>query len=139
MKPSSPYSNLRQGEPDYAGYHFGAEPVPGPTISFSPSLHLPDADPNQDASSEWRFDTCRVSHAEDDEIHLTYGNDGYGGGSISGNGSNNAMAGGTWETPAPRPLQNGDHSMVSVFHQMSSDNHPLILPFHEAKCSLRQP
>jgi hypothetical protein len=52
------------------------------------------------------------------------------------------MAGGSWETPAPQPLQNGDSSMVSVFHQMSrplSENHPLILPFHEAQYSIQQP
>jgi len=69
MKPTISYSN--PGEPYYPGYHFGAEQVPGhgPTMSFSP--HLPEADPNQDASSEWRFRTCWVSHAEDDEIHLT--------------------------------------------------------------------
>jgi hypothetical protein len=69
MKPSIPYSNFRQGEPYYAGYHFGTEQVPGPTMSFSP--HLPEAAPNQDASSEWRFRTCWVSHAGEDEIHLT--------------------------------------------------------------------
>src|SRR6266567_3231284 len=53
MKPTIPYSN--PGEPSYAGYHFGAEQVPGPTTSFSP--HLPEADwhPNQDTPSEWRF------------------------------------------------------------------------------------
>jgi hypothetical protein len=37
---------------------------------------------------------------------------------------------GSWGTPAPKPLQNSDYySMVSVFHQMSSDNYPLTLPF----------
>jgi len=135
MKPSIPYSNLRQGEP--YGYHFGTEQLPGPTMSLSP--HLPEAVPDQDASSKWRFNTCRVSHAEEDEILLTYGNNTYGGGSISGYGPNHAMAGGSWETPAPQPLQNGDSSMVSVFHQMSSDNHPLILPFYEANHFIQQP
>jgi hypothetical protein len=108
-------------------------------MNFSP--HPPEADPNQDASSEWRFSTssCWVSHVpEDDEIHLTHGNDAYGGGSISGYGSNHAMVVGTLGTPAPQPLQNGDYSMVSVFHQMSSDNHPLTLQFHEAKYSIQQ-
>jgi hypothetical protein len=110
MKPNIPHSNLRQGEPYYAGYHFGAEQVPGPTMSFSP--HLPEADPNQDAFHS----SCWASQAEDDEVHQTYGNDGYGR-SISGYGSNHAMAGGTCEIPAPQPLQKGDYSMVSVFHQ----------------------
>jgi hypothetical protein len=136
MKPSNPYSNLREGEPYYAGYHSGTEQVPGPTMSFSP--RFPEADPNQDVS-EWRFDTCWVSHAEkDDEIHLNYGNDDYGGGSVSVYGSNHAMAGGPWGTPDPQPLQNSDYSMVSLFHQISSDNHPLILLFHEAKYSIQQ-
>jgi hypothetical protein len=106
------------------------------------SPHLPEADLNQDASSssECRFRTSSywASHAEDDEPHLTFGNDGDGGGSISGYDPNYATAGGTWETPAPQPPQNGDCSMVSVFHQMSSDNHPLILQFHEAKYSIQQ-
>jgi hypothetical protein len=136
MKPSNPYSNLREGEPYYAGNHSGTEQVPGPTMSFSPRLS--EADPNQDVS-EWRFDTCWVSHAEkDDEIHLNYGNDDYGGGSVSVHGSNHAIAGGPWGTPDPQPLQNSDYSMVSIFHQISSDNHPLILLFHEAKYSIQQ-
>jgi hypothetical protein len=69
MKPSVPYGNLRQGEPYYAGLRFGIGQVPGPPMSFSP--RLPGAGPNQDAYFEWRFHTCWVSHAEDDEIHLT--------------------------------------------------------------------
>ncbi|KAN0116637.1 hypothetical protein V8E52_005781 [Russula decolorans] len=105
--PNIPHSNLRQGEPYYAGYHFGAEQVPGPTMSFSP--HLPEADPNQDAFHS----SCWASQAEDDEVHQTYGNDGYGR-SISGYGSNHAMAGGTCEIPAPQPLQKGDYSMYSL-------------------------
>src|SRR6266566_6455056 len=139
MKPTIPYSNL--GEPYYAGYHSGAEQVSGhgPTLSFSPHLRVPEAVPDQDASSEWRLSTCRVSHAEEDEILLTYGNNSCGGGSTSGYGPNHTMAGGSWETPAPQPLQNGDSSMVSVFHQMSSDNHPLILPFYEANHFIQQP
>ena len=139
MKPGIPYSNLRQGEPYYTGYQrFGTGQLPGPAMSFSP--HLPEADLDQDASpsSEWRLHNCWVSHAEEDGINLTYGNDAYGGGSISGYGSNHAMAGSSG-TSAPQPLQIGGYSMVSVFHQMSSDNHPLILSFHEAKYSLQQP
>jgi hypothetical protein len=66
IKPSIPYTNLRQGEPYYTGYPFGTEQAPGPTMSFSP--RLPEAVPNQDA---WRFHTCWVSRAEGDEIHLT--------------------------------------------------------------------
>ncbi len=83
MKPTIPYSNL--GEPYYAGYHSGAEQVSGhgPTLSFSPHLRVPEAVPDQDASSEWRLSTCRVSHAEEDEILLTYGNNSCGGGSTS--------------------------------------------------------
>jgi hypothetical protein len=69
MKPSVPYSNNRQPEPYYAGNHSGTEQVPGPTIGFSP--HLPEAGPNQNASSGWRFHTCWVSHVEEDKIHLT--------------------------------------------------------------------
>ena len=69
MKPSIPYSNIRQGEPYYAGYRSGTEQVPLPAMSFSP--RLPEAGPNQDASSEWRFHNGWVSHAEEDEIHLT--------------------------------------------------------------------
>ena len=138
MKPSIPYSNIRQGNPYYES-HFGTEQVPGPTMSLSAPPYLPEADPNQDVFSEWRFHPCRVSHAEEDEIHLTYGNDAYGGGSISGYGSDPAMAEGSWGTLAPQPLQNGDFSMVSTSHQMSNDNHRFILLFHEVKYSIQQP
>ncbi|KAH9993816.1 hypothetical protein BJV77DRAFT_1158512 [Russula vinacea] len=74
LMPSYPnnilYSNFGQGETNYAGYpyHFGAYQVPSPT-SFS--THLPGANPDQGTSSEWRFQTCWVSHEEQDEIHLT--------------------------------------------------------------------
>jgi len=66
-----------------------------------------------------------------------YGNEAYGEVSISGYGSNHGIPG-SWGTPAPQPLQNSDYSAVSIFHEMSSDNHPLILPFHEAKHSIQQ-
>jgi hypothetical protein len=69
MKPTVPYSTFRQGEPYYAGNHSSTEQVPGPSIGFPP--HLPEADPNQNTSSEWRFHTCWVSHAEEDKIHVT--------------------------------------------------------------------
>ena len=111
MKPSMPFSNF--GEPYYPGYNFSTEQVPGP---FTP--RLPVADPDQDTASERRFHTCSVGRAKEDEAHLTYGNDAYGGGSISGHGSNDAMAqAGFWRTPAPQPPQNSDYSMVSAFHQ----------------------
>ncbi|KAF8503264.1 hypothetical protein F5888DRAFT_1660221 [Russula emetica] len=72
MPSTIPNSNLRQAGPYYAGYNFGTEQVPAPTMSFSPHLpHLPEADPNRDASSGWRFRTCWVSHSGEDEIHLT--------------------------------------------------------------------
>ena len=69
MKPSIPYSNLGQleGEINYAGYHF--DQVLGPAMNFSP--HLPGANANRGASSEWRFHNCWVSHEEQNEIHLT--------------------------------------------------------------------
>src|SRR6267154_2768234 len=67
MKSSIPYNN--PDEPYHAAYHSGNEQFPGPMTSISP--HLPEADLNQDASSEWRFRTCWVSHAGEDEIHLT--------------------------------------------------------------------
>ena len=135
MKPSIPYSNHGQGEPYYAGYHFpSTEQLPGFSTRMSFSPQLPEADP----SSEWRFHTCWVNHAEEDETHLAYSNDAYGGGSASGYGPNHAMAG-SWGTPAPQPLQNSGYPMVSVFYQMSSNNHSLILPFHEAEYSIQQP
>ena len=132
MKPNIPYSNLRQGEPYYAGYHFGTEQVPRPTMSFS--QHLAEADPNQDGFRS----SCGVSQVGDGKVHLTYGNDGHGR-SISGYGSNHAMAGGTSGTTAPQHLQDGDYSKVSVFRQMSSDIHLLILPFHEVNHFIQQP
>ncbi|KAF8478368.1 hypothetical protein DFH94DRAFT_800139 [Russula ochroleuca] len=67
--PSIPYSNLGQGETSYDGYHFGAYQVPSPTMNFSP--HLQEANANEGASHEWRFHNCWVSHAGQDEIHLT--------------------------------------------------------------------
>jgi hypothetical protein len=70
MKPSGTYSNPRHGEPYYAGNHSGTDQVPRPTMGFLP--RLPEADPSQEgASSEWRFDTCWVSHADENIIHLT--------------------------------------------------------------------
>ena len=68
MKPNIPYNNPEQGETNYAGYHFGAYQVPGPTMNFSPYL---GANMNQGSSPTWRFDDCWVSHAEQDKIHLT--------------------------------------------------------------------
>jgi hypothetical protein len=136
MKPSIPYSDHR-GELDYAGHHFSTGgQVPGPT-SFSP--HLPEADPNQNVAPEWPVHTCWVNHTEEDGLHPTYGNDAHGGGSVPGYSPNHTIAG-SWGTPAaPQPLQNNDYSVVSVFHQMSSDTHPLILPSHAAKHSVQQP
>jgi hypothetical protein len=133
MKPNMPYRNFGQREPYYTGHPFSTEQV---SSRFSP--HLPWVDPDQDGASEWRFHTqaCSVNRAGEDETRLTYGDDAYGGSSISGHGPNHAMTR-FWGTPAPQPLQNSDYSMVSVFHQMSSDSH-LILPFHEAKYSILQ-
>lgn len=137
MKPNMPYSNFMQGETYHAGHPFNTEQVPG---RYSPDL--PGAGPNQDdAASEWRFraQACSASRPEEDESHLTYGDEAYdGGGSIFGHGPNHPRAGfGGTPAPGPQPLQNSDYSMVSVFHQMSSDGH-LILPSHEAKYSILQ-
>ena len=121
MKPGTiPQSNI--SEPYYAGHHF--------RTSFSP--RLPEADPNQNVASEWRIHPCCVYHAEEDSIHPSYGNEAYGGGSVSGYGPSHAIAGpGSWGTPAvPQNLQNSiyslDYSVVSLFRQMSSDTYPLI-------------
>ncbi len=69
MKPSIPYSNFGQGEINYTGYNFGTEQVPDPTMNFSP--HLPRADATQGSPLLWRFHNCWVSHAEQDEVHVT--------------------------------------------------------------------
>lgn len=70
MKPNIPYNNFEQGgEANYAGYHFGAYQVPGPTMNFSP--YFAGVNINQGASPTWSFDDCWVSHAEQDKIHLT--------------------------------------------------------------------
>ena len=69
IKPSSPNSSFGQGIINYAGYHH-SDQVLGPTsMNFSP--HIPGANANRGASSEWRFHNCWVSHEEQDEIHLT--------------------------------------------------------------------
>ncbi|KAF8478366.1 hypothetical protein DFH94DRAFT_749300 [Russula ochroleuca] len=67
--PSTSYSNLGQGETNDAGYHFSTDQVPGPTMNFS--SYVPEASSNQGASPVWRLHNCWVSHAEQDELHLT--------------------------------------------------------------------
>jgi hypothetical protein len=69
VKPSTSYSNLGQGETNDAGYHFSTDQVPGPTMNFS--SYVPEASSNQGASPVWRLHNCWVSHAEQDELHLT--------------------------------------------------------------------
>jgi hypothetical protein len=66
-KPNIPYSNLGQGETNYAGHYFGTNQVPGPTMNTP----LAGANTNQGASPVWRLHNCWVSRAEQDEIHLT--------------------------------------------------------------------
>ncbi|KAH9993812.1 hypothetical protein BJV77DRAFT_961731 [Russula vinacea] len=64
------YSNLGQGETNYAGYHFDTNQVPGSNMNAP----LSGANANQGASDSppiWRLHTCWVSRAEQDEIHLT--------------------------------------------------------------------
>jgi len=64
-------------------------------------------------------------------IHHPYGTD-----LMPGYQLNYSMAG-PWEAPAPQPPSYSGHTMVSVFQTMARDDYPLILPSHEADCSIR--
>ncbi len=62
-------------------------------------------------------------------------NDMYRGDVIPGYEFNYSLAG-SWEAPAPQPPGHSGYMMVSVFHTMAKEGHPLILRFLEAKRSI---
>jgi hypothetical protein len=61
-------------------------------------------------------------------------NDVYGGNLIPGYEYNPMNR--SWEAPAPQAHNHSGYTMVSVLRTMTGDVHPLILPFHEAECSI---
>ena len=72
MKPSSQHGNPSQYENNYPGAHFAVNPTPNHTMQF-PSL-LPGAyaaPNNQGISPVWCLNSCWISYAEQDELHVT--------------------------------------------------------------------
>ena len=74
MKPNVQYASHRaeQVQANYAGYYPTTNQLPQNTMNFSTLPSGVHTAPNtQGASPIWKLRDCWVSHAEQDEIHLT--------------------------------------------------------------------
>jgi len=61
-----------QGQTNFAGYHPAAGQLPGHAVDFSPVLPGAYMAVNHEgASLVWRLNNCWISHAEQDEVHVT--------------------------------------------------------------------